>query len=88
MATMVELPLGLVVLGSTYIGITIAITIVISLLTSPIPIIWRRKSAYFDDWNSALKAPWLFWWIGGFWYRLNGKPLKTACMMWHISHEQ
>ena len=70
--TMVELPLGLVVLGSTYIGITIAIGVVISLLTAPTFFVYRRKSAYFDDWNSSLKAPWLFWWIGGLWYRITG----------------
>lgn len=72
MTVMAELPLGLVILGSTYIGITIAVTVIVSVLTSPIPIIWRRKPAYFDDWNSALKAPWVFWWIGGLWYRLTG----------------
>jgi len=86
---MVELPLGLVILGSTYIGITIAIGALVSLLTSPSLILHRRKSAYFDDWNSGLKAPWLFWYIGGLWYRLTGELLHdsarnpaSACTLW------
>jgi hypothetical protein len=72
MTVMAELPLGLVILGSTTIGISIAVTIMVSVMQLPSLFIIRRKSAYFDDWNSALRAPWVFWWIGGLWYRITG----------------
>lgn len=72
MVATVELPVPLMVLGTVTIAISIAVTVLTSLMQLPTLFIIRRKSAYFDDYNSALKAPWLFWWIGGLWYRITG----------------
>jgi hypothetical protein len=74
MTLMSCLPTGLVILGSITIGVSIAVSVLSSILTSPSLFVFRRKSAYFDDWNSALKAPWIFWWIGSLWYRITGGP--------------
>jgi hypothetical protein len=67
----VEVPTGLVIVASLYTALTIVISLVVSLLTSPVLVVNRPKRAYFDDWNDALKAPWLFWHIGGWLYRLQ-----------------
>lgn len=72
MVATVELPVVVLVFGIVIIAIGIAVTILTSLMLVPTLFIIRRKAAYFDDWNRALKAPWLFWWIGGLWYRITG----------------
>lgn len=72
MATeMIALPTGLVIAGGVYIGLTLVVLAAIALLCSPMIIINRRKTAYWDDWNASQKAPWLFWHIGGLWYRVS-----------------
>jgi len=70
MGGVVEVPLGLFVATTVYVGITGLVGIVVALLAGPALIINRPRSAYWNDWNSSLKAPWLFWKIGALWYRI------------------
>eukprot|EP00775_Hariotina_reticulata_P006657 gene6657-6882_t len=70
MDSVVEVPFGLFVASTVYIGTTVVIAVLIALLASPALVISRPRNAYWNDWNSALKAPWLCWHIGNFWYRV------------------
>jgi hypothetical protein len=78
MTATVELPVGLMVLGTSYIALTIVIGLANAVLTAPLMAMIRRKSAYFDDWNEGLKAPWVFWRIGGLWFRITGACVVCA----------
>lgn len=69
MAGTITLPSGLVIAGAIWIGVTFVVALGLMLVCSPILIINRPKSAYWADWNDSQKAPWVFWHIGGFWYR-------------------
>jgi hypothetical protein len=69
MQVIIALPQWAVVAGGVYIGVTLLLAAALALLCSPMLIINRPKSAYWQDWNDSQKAPWLFWHIGGFWYR-------------------
>lgn len=71
MAGTVALPTGLVIAGGVWIGVTVVAAVTIVLICSPMLIINRPKSAYWADWNDSQKAPWIFWHIGGLWYRIN-----------------
>ncbi|KIY91439.1 hypothetical protein MNEG_16524, partial [Monoraphidium neglectum] len=66
-----EIPDALFAIGLVYIIISSLLLGVIGLLTTPTLAIARRRSQYFDDWNAALKAPWLFWHIGGLLFRVQ-----------------
>lgn len=68
---MIALPQWAVVAGGAYIGFTLLLAAGLALLCSPMLIINRPKSAYWQDWNDSQKAPWIFWHIGAFWYRVQ-----------------
>ena len=70
MAT-VEVPLALAVACGATTAAALAIGLGLALLASPALVITRRRSQYFDDWNAALKAPWLFWHVGSLLFRLQ-----------------
>lgn len=70
-AATVELPAALVLAGGLYIGLSALLGLAAAVLLAPLLIINRSQSRYWDDWNASLRAPWLFWHIGGFWYRFT-----------------
>ena len=70
MAT-VEVPLGLAVACGAYTAVTLALGAALLVLASPALVINRLPRQYFDDWNAALKAPWLFWHVGSLLFRLQ-----------------
>ncbi|GBF98937.1 hydroxyneurosporene methyltransferase [Raphidocelis subcapitata] len=43
----------------------------LAVLAAPALVITRRRSRYFEDWNEALHAPWFFWHVGGFLFRIQ-----------------
>lgn len=64
-----EVPTGLVVAAGAYIAVSGLLLAGLALLASPALVISRRRRAYFEDWNGALSAPWLFWHIAGWLFR-------------------
>jgi hypothetical protein len=71
MSATIALPQWTVVIGGAYICSTLLLGAGLLLLCSPMLIINRPKSAYWQDWNDSQNAPWLFWIIGGLWYRIQ-----------------
>lgn len=66
------MPTALVVAAAVYVGATALLLAAAALLALPVVCVVRRpKSRYFDDWRGSVRAPWLFWRVGGALYRLQ-----------------
>ncbi|KAI8476834.1 MAG: O-methyltransferase-domain-containing protein [Monoraphidium minutum] len=66
-----EIPDALVAAAAAYIVLSALLLSGLALLASPVLVIARRRARFFDDWNAALRAPWLFWHIGGLLFRIQ-----------------
>jgi len=66
-----EVPAWAVTSACVYIAASGFVLGILGLLALPALVITRRKRAYFADWNEALRAPWLFWHIGGLLFRVQ-----------------
>jgi hypothetical protein len=54
-----------------YIALSGALLAGLGVLALPAAFTIRRRAAFFQDWNSALAAPWFFWHVGGVLFRIQ-----------------